>query len=53
MTIVLLCVLSTLLLAGPFAASAAGHPLDPLTNVILTASGIFTFDHLRALGIAI
>ncbi|MCA9592470.1 MAG: hypothetical protein KC776_04140 [Myxococcales bacterium] len=43
MTIVLLCVLSTLLLAGPFAASAAGHPLDPLTNVILTASGIFTF----------
>ncbi|MEZ4221912.1 MAG: SPFH domain-containing protein [Polyangiaceae bacterium] len=43
MTIVLLCVLSTLLLAGPFAASALGHPLDPLTNVILTASGIFTF----------
>ncbi len=43
MTIVLLCVLSTLLLAGPFAASALGHPLDPLTNVILTASGIATF----------
>lgn len=43
MTILLLCALAALLVAGPVVAGVAGHPLGAVSSILMTASGIGLF----------